>query len=314
MTHDTESALTHSSNSLLSLRMPGEMAVPGICRGALTQWPQLQAALQELSLDPAFRLEFANSRGSSQTQPIGSPAQLQAALTIDPGYLLRPAPPTDLYTWFVWVTLRVYQGARTFNLTLQHLPDLFKAPPGTTPADCGEWVKEVLAGPAGLIARARDISHQAGTFARHLHSIDSDLTAARSEHALAVQSLLPPATTEDSQPTRGHATSMYAYSHAQLTAHESQLPLAHFKLTAAKVTVLSVIDNMTKAIDMLTKSWQSMAAQCEAVAARQGTDLGNLDFLRNELQLDVATNEWAEFASVIQAFIQGTLAVPRPLR
>jgi hypothetical protein len=314
MTHDTESALTHSSNSLLSLRMPSEMAVPGICRGALTQWPQLQAALQELNLDPAFRLVFANSHGSSQAQPIGSPALLQTALTIDPGYLLRPTPPSDLYAWFVWVTLRTYQGARTFNLTLQHLPDLFKATPGTTPADCGEWVKEVLVGPAGLIARARDISHQAGAFARHLHSIDSDLTAARSEHAQALQSVVPTTTTEDTQPTRGHAGSMYAYSQAQLTVHESQLPLAHLKLTAAKVTVLSVIDNMTKAMDMLTKSWQSMAAQCEAVAARQATDLGNLDSLRNDLYLDVATTEWAEFASVIQAFIQGTLAIPRPLR
>ena len=315
MTHDTdESALTHSSNSLFSLRMPAEMAVPGICRGALTQWPQLQAALLELNLDPSFRLVFSNNHGSPQAQLVGCPAQLQAALAIDPGYLLRSTPPTDLYAWFVWITLRVYQGARTFNLTLQHLPDLFKAPPGTTQADCGEWVKEVLAGPAGLIARARDISREAGTFARHLHSIDADLTAARSEHAQALQSMVPTTTAEDAQPTWGDAESMYAYGQAQLTAHESQVPLAHLKLTAAKVTVLSVIDNMTKAMDMLTKSWQRMAAQCEAVAAQQATDLGSLDSLRNDLHLDVTTTEWAEFASVIQAFIQGTLAIPRPLR
>lgn len=314
MTHDTESALTHSSNSLFSLRMPAEMSVPGICRGALTQWPQLQAAVGELNLDPSFCLVFANSHGSPQAQLVGSPAQLQAALAIDPGYLLRPTPPSDLYAWFVWITLRVYQGARTYNLTLQHLPDLFKAAPGTTPADCGEWVKEVLSGPTGLLARARDISDQAGAFARHLHSIGTDLTAARSEHAQALQSMVSTTTAEDTQPTWGHAGAMYAYSQAQLTVHDAQLPLAHLKLTAAKVTVLSVIDNMTKAMDMLTKSWQRMAAQCEAVAAQQATDLGKLDALRNDLHLDVATTEWAEFASVIQAFIQGTLTIPRPLR
>ncbi|RON53965.1 hypothetical protein [Pseudomonas frederiksbergensis] len=307
MTHDTESALTHSSNPLFSLRMPAEMSVPGICRGALTPWPQLQAALRELSLDPSFRLAFANSHGSPQAQLIGSPAALQAALAIDPGYLLRPAPPADLYAWFVWVTLRVYQGARTFNLTLQHLPDLFKAAPGTTPADCGAWVKEVLAGPAGLIARARDISREAGTFARHLHSIDGDLEAARSEHTLALQSLAPPAEAR-------HAASMNAYSQAQCSAAESQTPLAHLKLTAAKVTVLSVIENMTKAMDTLTRSWQAMAAQAEAVAARPATDLGNPDFLRSELQLDVATGEWAEFACVIQAFVQGTVVTQRTVR
>ncbi|MEO6679415.1 MAG: hypothetical protein ABIO21_18875 [Pseudomonas sp.] len=307
MTHDTESTLTHSANALFSLRMPAEMSVPGICRGALTQWPQLQAALRELNLDPSFHLAFTNSHGSPQAQLIGGPAQLQSALAIDPGYLLRPTPPTDLYARFVWITLRVYQGARTFNLTLQHLPDLFEAAPGTTPADCGEWAKEVLAGPAGLIARARDISREAGAFARQLHSIDSDLTTAQSEHTLALQSLAAPAETQ-------HAASMSAYGQAQWTAHESRRPLAHLKLTAAKVTVLSIIENMTKAIDTLTKSWQGMAAQVETVAARHATDLGNLDFLRNELQLDVATREWAEFACVIQAFIQGTVVTQRTAR
>ncbi|MET1077158.1 MAG: hypothetical protein ABWY06_03965 [Pseudomonas sp.] len=291
----------------LGLRMPKAMSVPGICRGALTQWPQLHAAIHELSLDPASRPAFVGGPGATQAQRVGGPVQLQAALASDAGYLSRPTPPPDLYAWFVWLTLRVYQGARRFNLTLQHLPDLFQAAPGTTQADRGEWVKEVLAGTAGLLACAQGISLQASTFARHLHGIESDLGAARAAHQQAAEVFSQPSPVGDNQ----QPASINAHGLARQLAQQTQYQLAHLQLSAARVTALSVLDNMTKATDTLVESWQRMVLQLETIAARPVAELGNLELLRNTFYLDEATPEWGAFAGVIQAFVQGTLLTVR---
>src|ERR1700739_4116528 len=162
-------------------RLPPEMNAPGICRGALTKWPQLHAAIEMLGQDPNFRAQFASSFGSPQASLIGSTTQLAALLAADPSCLLQPNPPADMYAWAVWLIMRVYQGARLFHLTLQHLPDIAKAAAQANPA-AGEAIRDAL---AGIVSRARDISALANAFGQHLRAAGGNLSTAQAEHQAA---------------------------------------------------------------------------------------------------------------------------------
>jgi len=302
MNDETDSASPRSPApaSSLSFRMPRQMALPGICRGALTYWPQMLAALAELRQDPAFRLAFPPAN------LIGSPAQLRAALATDSAWLLRSTPPADLYAWFVWLTLRVHQAARTFHLTLLHLPDLFKSMPPASPASSGALVGEALIGSTGVIQLAGNLKGLSNIFAQHLHKLGGDLTSAQADYDAAAAALpeqIP------GQRKRGAeiSDSMLAYSRACATTHHAQQHHSQFKTSAAKVTALAVIANMTSATQSASVAWQSTMTQFEAIAACEAARLGDEDFLRNELQLETAANEWGAFAGVIQKFIQRVL-------
>lgn len=288
--------------SSLTFRMPREMALPGICRGALTYWPQLQAALAELRQDPVLHLAFP------QENLVGSPVQLLAALGTDPGSLLRSSPPADLYARFVWLALRVHQSAQTFHLTLLHLPDLFKAGKPDEPAAIGTLVKELLMGPTSLIQRAGDLSELAAVFAQHLREIEGDLESAPAAHKTAAAA--PAEETPNparEEPGTEMANSMLAYRRACTATRHANDDRVRFKTSAAKVTASAVISNMASAIESLSEAWQATATQFETIAACEPAQLENEDFLRNELQLETAAREWGDFARVTQKFIQGLM-------
>jgi hypothetical protein len=290
------------------LRMVRQMSVPGICRGALTHWPQLHAAIAELGQDPASQLARPHGHGLPTASLIGGAAQLRATLANDPTYLLRPTPPADLYARFAWLTLHVYQLARTYQLTLQSVPDLLTKNSAADPALRGAWVKELLSGPTGLSRRARELSGQANDFAQQLHAIGGDLGAAQA----ARRASAAVAATQETAPAQGDDDlehTMGAYARARSCEQEAQLRLAWYRLDAAKVTALAIIANMTSAVETLAAAWQITLTQLETVTAGDASELGNLDFLNGELHLEMASKEWEAFASVIQNFIQRLLIV-----
>jgi hypothetical protein len=298
----TESIRGPARASSLTFRMPREMALPGICRGALTYWPQLKAALAELRQDPAFHLAVP------QDNLVGSPAQILAALATDPGSLLRSTPPADLYAWFLWLTLRVHQAAQAFHLTLRGLPDLFKPAQPADPVAEGALVKEVLMGPTSLIQRAANLTELSNIFAQHLREIEGALKSTQATQETAAAALAEETNGPGpDKPEAGIANLMLAYSRACTATSHADDDRARLRGSAAKVTASAVISNMASAVESLSGAWQATATQFEAIAAVEPAQLGNEDFLRNELELETAAREWGIFAGVTRKFIQGLL-------
>ena len=288
----------HAFTPKLSLGMPRQMSVPGICRGALAHWRQLDAALEELRHAPAATLNMP--RDFFHTCQIGGADALRAALAIDPGYLQQDRPPADLYARFTWLALRVYQSARVFNVTLHNVPNLVATLAKGDTAMGGDFVQQMLIGPTGLNRHASALSDLATAFAADLHAIEAhfgcDLAAAQA----ALPASAGWAAADDEKTGIEHAMGTYARMCSQGAPRDD----ANERIAAAKVTALAVIGNMTAAVESLAGAWQATRAQIEAVAAMPMAQLGSLDYLNHELHLAAASEEWGDFAGVIRQFIQ----------
>ena len=266
MNNPSDITTPQDSASPVGLRMCKQMNVPGVCRGALTYWPQLQAAIAQLNQVGPSRPAIPTLRGVPNAAQVGGPEQLCSALAIAPGLLQAETPPTDLYGRFAWLTLRVYEGARTIQATLQELPALADSAAGNRTAG-GALVKEVLTGTGGLSQRARTIKEFADLFATQLHAFTD-----------AVKAL------------NGQAGS---------SADAAQ---------SAENKVLSVVGNMTLAVETLSTAWQTTMTQFDTVANIDARELGNVDYLHTNLQIEPAAQEWGTFAGIIQRFTAGLLA------
>ncbi|MFK3772293.1 hypothetical protein [Pseudomonas sp. NPDC089406] len=278
-----------------SLCMPDAMNVPGICRGALTQWPQLHAALARLATTDAAPMAAHQA---------GGPEQLQAALRLDPGYLTQPTPPADLYGHFVWLAVRVLKAARRFNLTLQHLPDLFSMAPGSSASERGGWVRQVLAGADGLLAEAQALTAQASAFGHPLHSAQASAQASQARWQ-------PASVQSEPTPADNPGPALHAFSQAQARARSEQYQSERLQLSAANQTVAAAVGNMASAIETLATAWQAMVAQLQAIAAHPPAELGSLDYLRTNLALDQAVAQWGSFAGTLEQFVAGSLGSSR---
>lgn len=290
----------------VKLGLPREMNIVDICRGMQTGWPQLVAAMKTLEADPQFCGTFTRNYASGKGLAIGNAQQLLEALAIDPSLLTKPTPPRDAYARSVWLTMRVYNAAKTVNTTLNQLPVLFSVAKGATAAETGAMVREVLAGPRGLTQTAEDIIAQATEFANQLTTLGGDLEAAKVEYhgaAAAFQSLNVANGEQNMMHTIG------AHPDAMAASHQLGIQLDNFKASAAKVTAFAVINNMAQAIQALATAWKATKAQLEAVAGSDPAMLGDIAFLQSTLQLEAAAGEWAAFTEVIHNFMKVALLI-----
>jgi hypothetical protein len=279
-----------------SLGMPNLMSAPGVCRGALAHWRQLQAAMQAL--------QHATGAGSKLPRdffhhcPSGSAEALRAALAIDASYLLHATPPADFYARFTWLALRVYQSARSFSVTLDHLPDLVADLGQRDPAAGGTLVQQMLVGPTGLANHARTLAGLAAAFATDLHTIEAQFGCdlAQAQAALPAALTAAPAGTADLEYAMG--------THARLGSQQAGPSDAGASIAAATVTVLAVIGNMAAALGQLAAAWHATLAQLEAVAALPAAQLGAPGYLQQELHAAAASKDWGAFADIIRQFIQ----------
>ncbi|HEX4629601.1 MAG TPA: hypothetical protein VH188_01425 [Chthoniobacterales bacterium] len=286
-----------SASSNLTLRIPKEMAVPGICRGALTGWPQLLDAMNAVMEDPEFLTSFGQSFASGQP---GGPQQLLASLGAGPEGLMKAAPPPDLYGRFVWLAVRVYQAARTFSVTLTHLPVIFKG----TPGQIGAVASEVLAGPGGLSTTAGNVAGWAADFLADFPNAGADLDAAQQAHQAAAVALEKQTAACEEKDVVG---SIHAHAVATAAVAGMSSRLDVFEASAGKVTAFAVLANMTMAVQSLALAWKVTKEQMETVAQSKREDLGQLSFFQERLGLEEATSEWGGFANTVKSYIQRLL-------
>ncbi|MES2317587.1 MAG: hypothetical protein V4631_08845 [Pseudomonadota bacterium] len=288
----------HSFTPKLSLGIPRQMSLPGVCRGALAHWRQLHAAMEELRHAPAD-VQNLPPEFFYRCQ-IGGADALRAALAIDPGYLQQATPPADLYARFTGLALRVYQSARVFSATLDNVPDLVAKLARGDAAMGADFVQQMLIGPTGLSRHACSLSDTAAAFATDLHAIVAyfgcDLAGAKA----ALQASVNSAAADDDKAGIEHAMG----THARMCSHPGQQADANARIAAARVTALAVISNMTAAVESLAGAWDATGAQIDAVAALPMAQLGSLEFLNHELHLAAASKEWGDFAGVIRQFVQ----------
>jgi hypothetical protein len=166
----------------ITLGVPEEMNIVDICRGMQTGWPQLVSAMEKLMNDPQFCNTYSNSYAAGRGLLIGKPQQTLSALMVDPGWLTKSAPPKDVYAWCVWLTMRVYEAAKTISSTLQQLPGLISAAGGAKSAQAGTFVQEVLTGQHGLSVTAGNIVQLVTEFADHLKAIGGNLEEAQTAY------------------------------------------------------------------------------------------------------------------------------------
>jgi hypothetical protein len=283
--------------------MPSAMAAPDVCRGALTHWPALMQATQVLSNDPACRQAFPLSYGSAQGHLVGGPAQLLASLQRDPTLLMQATPPQDIYARFIWTVMHVYQAVKTVQLTLGQLPDLVAPTHKRTPLENGALVRAVLNQAGGLVTRAQQLAGLVHDFALHLQAVGGDLDAAQSDYQAASQSLATHTAVEQTPSLRAQ---MQAHAQAQSFGAQTQQNWSHHQVLAAKVTAFSVVANMTSALQALSTAWTTTAAQYASLAQGTPAHLGDGNYLESALNLTQATQEWRDFANMIENFLQRT--------
>lgn len=286
------------------LGLPKEMNITDICRGMQTGWPQLIAAMHKLRDDPRFCNTFRHSYASGHGLSIGQPQQLKAALMVDPSFLMKSAPPADIYGWSVWITARVYEATQTINVTLEQIPTLIAACEGAPPAETGMLVRDILTGAHGLSRTAGNIAGLANAFAIHLGVIGGDLEAAQTEYqaigvAFEMQQL--------SGCSKNMINVIGAHTNAVAATHQQNKQLDDFQSAAAKVTAFAVIANMGLAMQSLAVAWQATKVQFEATVKYAPENLSDIHFLQSTLKLGAALGEWAAFSDAIRNFMNRAL-------
>lgn len=269
-----------------TLGVPKEMNIVDICRGMQTGWPQLVRAIEQLRNDPQFCNTYASSYAGGLF--IGNPQQTLAALMVDPGLMIRPDPPKDVYAWSVWLTMRVFEAAKTISSTLQQLPTLISA------ANAGPYVQKVL---SELSATAQNIVNLANVFIDHLKSNGGDLEAAQATYKQMAASF------EEQQLPHVNGNMMGNIGmHPRLVArnHELNAQLDTMQNAAAQVTVFSVIANMTLAVQSSIDAWKATADQFKTVAGYAPDKLGDVT---------AAANEWKSFAEIVQKYMKMALMI-----
>jgi hypothetical protein len=218
-------------------------------------------------------------------------------LAVDPIYLARPAPPADIYGGFTWLALQVYKTSSAVASTLKNLPSLYAQQ--LDAATQAELLRELLTGSDGLSFRAQQLSSWAQEFAQHLQRLGGDLDAASADLVSARQRLEDLATQNQDR-----AVGPNVHGRAVSLGHAlAQASLVH-QAAAAKVSALSVIDNMRLAAQALATAWEAASAQFQAAAALPADVLGDLEAVRTRLSLTVAVSEWNQFAGATSAFIR----------
>lgn len=288
--------------------MPAQMAVPSLCRGALTAWPQLQAALQLLRSTPGSAPGFALADGTAH-QELGGPRQLTQRLAADPLYLARGAPPAHIYGRFAWLVQQVYQAARTVQYTLAELPALVSPATKRRIVDNGALVAAVLNRPGGLVPQARAVVLAAEGFAAHLKDVGGDLQTARAEYQAAGTQLS--ANSFGLSDGAGLQAAMQALGQTVVGTDLARQDLMRCEEAAAKVTAIAMIANMREAVQAACVAWETTAAQFEAVSRCPAVDLGTGSYLEEVLGASAAADQWKAFAGVVQAFLARVLVCGR---
>lgn len=293
-----------ATSAKVTLGMCKEMNIVDICRGMQTGWPQLIEAMKKLMEDPQFCNSFRNSYASGRGLSIGRPQQLVATLAIDPAWLTKSVPPSDVYGWSVWLTARVYEAAQTIGMTLKYIPELFPASKKSISVEVGALVREVLDSPHGLTGTSGNVLKLANDFLTHLKKISGDLEAAQTAYQTIGAAVKAQEVISNS---KNMMTIISTHANAITASRSMNDQLENLQSAAARVTAFAVITNMAHAIQSLVAAWQVTCKQFEVLGHDDLEKLGDIAFLEDSLQLKSAAAEWMAFSEVIRDFLKRAL-------
>ena len=292
-----------------ALAPPAAMLPPEGCRAAVAGWPQLLRAVGTLALKSA--VPIPGPGGASGIPQVGSPAQLITALSVNPALLGAAQPPNDAYAQFVWFTARLSAAAKTMAGTLGQLPAVLAASAAATPQQRDAFVREVLTGSGGLAQTADKIAGLAADLAGRVgqlhgaldldHAPDSVRSAAETlaHHALATAAAKP-------------LDAMLVQSSSAEGAQRVRVALDRLESGSAGTAASAVLTNLGDVLQAAATQWKGVGASlAAAVAAASPPQLGDVNYLRASLQLEAATQAWADFAASVQAYVQ-RLLLARP--
>lgn len=288
-----------------SLGIPRHMTLTAVCRGALGEWPQLADAIPALLDEHAFLNLLARRDSGADRLSFGGPRQLLDTLAVQPAWLHMAAPPPDLYAWFLWLALRAHQAARTTALTLEYVPDMLAQAQSSGATEAGDLIRQMLAGQSGLVQTAAGVAALAQNFAAHLDAHGAGhLEAACEAHEAAALALNKASARAES---KGMAGMIATRRSASANASAIRGQLEEFEASAAKVTVLAVIENLAMAVRALAAGWKNAEHQFAGVAECSPEQLGDLAYLSDQLGLAGAASEWNAFADAVQGFVKDAL-------
>ncbi|HEX3527854.1 MAG TPA: hypothetical protein VH988_12385 [Thermoanaerobaculia bacterium] len=266
------------------------MAPPGCCRGAVGSWPQLLRALARI----------VSPGGALNTFQAGSPSSLMRALAVYPAILQADQPPQDLYSHFVWFTIRLLSAAKTMAATLRELPGLA----------AGTAVGQTLAGTGGLKQTADAMAQRADDLMRRLGQSNAlpGVDAALAGYKTAGASLGQRATGISAGTVRDLALLQAATAEG---AQELRRDLDELELQAATVSAAAVLDNLEAVMRSWGDEWRAVSANLASVASTSTPEqLADDTYLRQTLDLDRAVQQWGALAGAVQAYVQRLLAPP----
>lgn len=283
------------------LAPPREMAPPGGCRGAVSGWPKLLAAVDALSDAPAAAAQLRSVLGPGAG--LGGPAALLAALAANPSILQGERPPADIYGHFVWFSLRVSRAASRIGAGLTRLPDLWTPALGADPKGIGALARALIAGPDGMRATAAAIADLAEAYRERLGGAANGLKPALKAFGAAGAALEKRATAAAGVGKDPDA----ARAAAALAGQRLRRDLEEYERDGAAVTATAVLANLVEAIEVMRDAWRAAADVFAAAAKASDAQLGDLAYVSGTLKTEESATEWREFAQTVKDYVQKLL-------
>lgn len=301
MSNDTSQPISSA------LSPTARMLPPRGCRGALTGWPQLVAALGRINADPAASAKLTAEGGTANGLQLGSPTTLMSALALNPAILHSPSPPAELYAHGLWFSTKFLSAAKTIGATLAQISSIANDPQGLSRDEVAAAVGELIGGEGGLSQLAKSVASAADDYVKRLGALEGPLGV---DQALANYKSAG-ANLEQHAGTAAGAKARDMANFQSATAETAQLArqaIDELEVGAATVSAAAVLGNINAVMRSMAEQWQSVSNNMEAaIAGVNKQQLGDPDYLRQSLGLNDAAAAWKALADSTEVFIQKSL-------
>jgi hypothetical protein len=110
----------------------------------------------------------------------GDPETLRQEIAENPGYLLTPTAPPEIYGNIVWLASQIENAASTFTFTFQGLSEVLD-PSAGTPAQRAANLTTILTGQGGLTSTAADMQTKTTALLGKLATFETSIGAANTQ-------------------------------------------------------------------------------------------------------------------------------------
>ncbi|SPF51302.1 conserved hypothetical protein [Candidatus Sulfopaludibacter sp. SbA4] len=114
------------------------------------------------------------------TTVFGNPIEFYNKLTVDPDYVLKPEPPTEIYAHIVWLAMQIQGAASMYTNTFDSFRVILDPKTGTK-EERARYLKDALLGEGGLVSVAEDIKKKTNALRAKLSSFSGQISDANGE-------------------------------------------------------------------------------------------------------------------------------------